>query len=230
MKFSCISSALFRAYRLSSTNLSLHLEFIKKLFGSNGFPQKTVCSFIRKFLDFQYSRPLQTFDVPKLQKYFAFPYFGAESDKLKRELIDLLIKFYPYLNPKIVLLNTFSIGSFFKYKDRLPKSCQSAVVYQFCCASCGASYVGSTVRNLHSRVQQHLGKSVRTGMFLVKPDPSPIRDHSLACDTLVSFDNFSILEKANNPLDLRILESLHINDKKPSLNNMTSSFPLQTIQ
>ena len=186
--------------------------------------------FIRKFLDLQYIKTPRTFDVPRLQKYFVIPYFGSESDKLKRELNDLLAKFYPYLNPRIILVNTFSIGSFFRFKDRLPKACQSTVVYQFCCASCGASYVGSTLRNLHSRFQQHLGKSVRTGIFLVKPDPSPIRDHSHSCDTLVTIDNFTVLDKTNSVLDLRILESLHIFSKKPSLNNMLSSFPLQTVR
>ena len=138
--------------------------------------------------------------------------------------------FFPFLNPRIVLMNSFSIGHFFRYKDRLPKCCQSTVVYKFCCASCGASYVGSTLRNLHSRIQQHLGKSVRTGKFLLKPDPSPIRDHSLACDTLVAQDNFSILGKTSAVFDLRILESLHIFKQKPSLNNMSSSVPLQTVR
>ena len=165
----------------------------------------------------------------KIKKYFVLSYFGAESEKLKREITDLLSKFYSFMNPKIVLVNSLSIGSFFRYKDRLPKCCQSSVVYKFSCASCGASYVGSTSRNLHSRIQQHLGKSVRTGRFLVKPDPSPIREHSLACDTLVNQEDFSVLGKTSSPLDLRILESLHIYKENPPLNNMSSSFPLQTV-
>ena len=232
LKYSAISSLLNRAFRISSSYSSLHseLEFMKRFFQNNGFPLNLVYTFIRKFLDIQYAKPSVSYDVPKLQRYFVFPYFGAGSDKMKRDLADILTKFYPYLNPRIVLMNTFSIGSLFRHKDRLPKSCQSAVVYQFCCASCGASYVGSTLRNLHSRIQQHLGKSVRTGRFLSKPDPSPIRDHSHACDTLVTSDNFSILGRSNAGLDLRILESLYIFKNKPSLNNMSSSYPLQTVR
>ena len=187
-------------------------------------------SYIRRFLNATYARLPTVHDVPKLERYFVLPYFGPESGKLKREITDLLSKFYPYLKPKIVLVNPFSIGSFFRYKDRVPKYCQSAVVYKFCCASCGASYVGSTIRNLHSRIQQHLGKSVRTGKFLSNPDPSPIRDHSLSCDHVVSPDNFTILGKAYSLLDLKILESLYIFEQKPSLNNMSSSFPLQTVR
>ena len=104
------------------------------------------------------------------------------------------------------------------------------MVYNFSCASCGASYVGSTIRNLHIRIQQHLGKSVRTGKFLTNPDSSPIREHSLACDTLVTSDSFSIIGKTSSSLDLRILESLHIFQRKPSLNSMASSFPLHTVR
>jgi len=232
LKFSAISSAIFRAYHVSSCYSSIHseLEFIKKFFRENGFPLKIVNSFIRKFLDSRFLKTPRTFDVPKLKKYFVLPYFGPDSEKLKQEIIDLLSKVYPFLDPRIILTNPSSIRSFFQYKDRLPKCCQSTVVYEFCCASCGASYVGSTLRNLHSRIQQHLGKSVRTGIFLTSPDPSPIRDHSLTCDTLVTPDNFSILGKTSSSLDIRILESLHIFQRHPSLNNLSSSFPLQTVR
>ena len=232
LKFSAISSAIFRAYHVSSSYFSFHseLEFVRRFFKENGFPLKIVNSFIRRFLDRRFCRSPRTFDVPKLVKYFVLPYFGPQSEKLKLEITILLSKFYPFLNPKIILINPLSISSFFKYKDKIPKSCQSTVVYQFCCASCGASYVGSTLRNLHSRIQQHLGKSVRTGKFLFKPDPSPIRDHSLACDTPVTHDNFTILGKTTSVIDLRILESLHIFQRNPPLNNMVSSFPLHTVR
>ena len=231
LKLSAISSAIFRAYHVSSTCASSHfeLEYIKNFFTENGFPCRIVNSFIRSFLDSKYRCPIKTSDVPKLKKYFVLPYFGAESEKLKREITDLLSKCYPFLDPRMVLVNSLSIGSFFRYKDRVPKCCQSSVVYKVSCASCGASYIGSTFRNLPSRIQQQLGKSVRTGRFLVKPDPSPIREHSLTCDTLVSQDNFSVIGRTSAPLDLRILESLHIYKEKPHLNNMSSSFPLQTV-
>ena len=231
LKFSAIASAIFRAYHISSSYASLHLELkrIVSFFTENGFPSKIIHSYVARFLNAVYEKRPSSFDVPKLERYFVLPYFGPESEKMKCEIFSLLSKFYPFLNPRIVLINPFSLRAFFSYKDRLPKCCQSTVVYEFCCASCGASYVGSTVRNLHSRIQQHLGKSVRTGKFLVKPDPSPIREHSLACDTLVRGEHFSILGKACSHLDLRILESLHIYDRRPSLNNMTSSFPLQTV-
>ena len=206
LKFSVIASSIFRAYHISSSYTSFHkeLEFLKSFFKRNGFPIQPINAYIRDFLDRQYQKPILSFEVPKLQRYFTLPYLNQDSEKLRKEIIAQLVRFYPFLHPKIILVNNFAVGTFFKYKDRLPKLCQSAVVYKFSCASCGASYVGSTIRNLHSRIQQHLGKSVRTGKFLTKPDPSPIRDHLLSCDTPVTPDNFVILEKSNSLLDLRI--------------------------
>ena len=86
------------------------------------------------------------------------------------------------------------------------------------------------MRNLHSRIHQHLGKSIRTGKFLASPDPSPIRDHSLSCDAFVSPDNFSGLARTDCALSLRILESLHIFRNRPSLNNTTSAYPLEIVR
>ena len=58
--------------------------------------------------------------------------------------------------------------------------------------------------------EDEMDSPVRTGKFLVIPDPSAIMDHYLACDTSATQVNLSILTKVNNVLDLRILESLHI--------------------
>ena len=51
------------------------------------------------------------------------PYFGPESEKIKFEIVSLLSKCYPFLNPSVVLINPFSLlpECFFSYKDRLPK-------------------------------------------------------------------------------------------------------------
>ena len=72
LKLSAISSAIFRAYQVSSTYASFHfeLEYIKNFFTENGFPCRIVDSFIRSFLDSKYRCRIKTSDVPKLKKYF----------------------------------------------------------------------------------------------------------------------------------------------------------------
>ena len=58
------------------------------------------------------------------------------------------------VNFNIVLVNSFKVGSFFSYKDRLPKAICASLVYKFSCAT---------------RVAEHAGKSFRTGSILSVP-------------------------------------------------------------
>ena len=230
-KKSSITTLLHRAYRLCSNFNVLHNEFnfIKLFFKNNGFPNQIVESSIRHFSNSVYSPKPLVSTVPKLRQYFAFPFFGVQSEKLKQELTSLLMKFYPHIDPSIILINKFKIGSFFRFKDRIPVGCQSSVVYNFSCASCDASYIGSTKRALYSRVLQHQGRSFRTGRPLTRPDPSPIRSHSETCKTDFSLEHFKVIGKVNNILDLRILESLHIFRRRPNLNINASAIPLNVI-
>ena len=75
LKLSAISSAIFRAYHVSSTYASFHfeLEFIKNFFTENGFPIRIVDSFIRNFLDSKYMCPIKTLDVPTLKIFLHSP-------------------------------------------------------------------------------------------------------------------------------------------------------------
>ena len=192
IKSSIVKSAVFRAYMINSSfkNFDCELSFLKKFFCSNGFPLHMINTTIKSFLDKRYSNPEQKFSVPKLVKYFVLPYFGKQSLAMQKEFITILTKFYPYLDPKVVLKNNFTIGSLFRFKDVIPKHCRSGVVYKYSCASCQASYVGSTQRSLISRVRQHQGISERTEKMLANPDCSAIRDHSFECDTPITLDQF----------------------------------------
>ena len=148
---------------------------------------------------------------------------------MKTEVEEILKKFYPYMNPKIVLRNTLTIGSLFKFKDSIPKACRSAVIYKFSCPSCEGTYIGSTYVRLYSRVCQHLGKSDRTGSMLTSPAASAIRDHSLECDTPFSIGDFQIIDKQRSKFNLRVLESLYIVKTKPTLNDKSSAFKLNIV-
>ena len=169
------------------------------------------------------------FQVPKLDRYFVLPFFGKQSNKLRSGVESTLKKFYPYLNPKIILRNTRSIGSLFSFKDVIPKACRSAIVYQFSCPSCEGTYIGSTYVRLYSRVCQHQGKSDRTGNFLTSPVASSVRDHSLACDVPFSLNDFKIIDKKRSNFNLRILESLHIFKSRPSINDKLSAYKLDIV-
>ena len=231
IKQAVIQSAIYRAFRISSSFklFNVELTYLKKFFFANGYPISLVESANRKFLNKRFIRTSPLQQAKKLEKFIVLPFFGKQSLELRKEIEALLRKFYPYLNPRLVLRNKYTIGSLFRFKDTIPKACRSAIIYEFCCPSCEGSYIGSTYVRLYSRVCQHQGKSHRTGERLTCPVASSIRDHSLECDTPYTIDDFKILDQKRSNFNLRILESLYIFTKKPSLNDKSSAFKLGIV-
>ena len=209
IKKAIIQSFICRAYRVSSSYrlFDMELSFLKKkkFLKNNGFPKALVESTIASFLNKRFVPVPAQPDVSKLQKHLLLPYFGKRSMKLKNEIDALLRKFYPYIDPKLILRNSFTVSSLFKFKDCVPKACRSAVVYKFSCPLCKGSYIGSTYVRLYSRVCQHQRKTHRTGELLSSPVASSIRDHSPQCDTPFTIDDFRIIDQKRSNFNLRIM-------------------------
>ena len=162
-------------------------------------------------------------DSPSRKKFsLSLPYFGYQSEKL-----NCLSCCQSTFHLLIFILSLF--GSLFPYKDKLPISLQSSLVYKFSCTQCVSEYVGSTTSTLHTRVAEHAGRSFRTGALLTPHPHSNIRAHALSCSSPVANDNFNILARENNNIDVRILESLFIYKIRPDLNDSQSAFPLNIV-
>ena len=194
-------------------------EFLKSFFTNNGYPSSIVYSVIKSFLNNKIvqseSTSLNLNTDEKTKLYFVFPYFGQQSEKMSNELSAIFNKYFPDFDIKLVLINRYTIGNFFKYKDNIPKGVRSSLIYEFCCARCASRYVGSTCRNLYMRVAEHCGRSFRTGAILTSPPQSAVRSHAEQCDSTIDLANFKIIDQTQNFIDLRILESLHIFKSKP---------------
>ena len=77
------------------------------------------------------------------------------------------------------------------------------VVYQMTCTQCNLFYIGSTYRDLHTRIREHLrGRST-------------IYQHAAVCRASWKVD---VIGHANDPVNLRIREALLIREKKPGIN------------
>ena len=198
----------------------------------NGYPKSIVFREIRKFISNTTNPPQKPDTAPKRKLYASLPYFGPQSEKLKLELTKIIGDHFPQLDLGIALINGRTISSFFQYKDKLPFSLKSNVIYYYSCAQCAsATYIGSTMRCAYVRLAEHRGRSHITDKLLKSPHPSAIRVHAIATGHPVKDENFCILDQASNSkhdAHLRLLESLHIGQKKPSLNNAKSSFPFHS--
>ena len=231
-KLNGILTLINRAYNICSnfTNLHRELYFLGEFFQKNGYPVKLVHNHIRRFLT-KKSTPDAALPVQTASKkliYASLLYIGDDSKNLQADLQKLLQNFFPQIDLKLVFTNKFTIGSIFNHKDKLPRNLHSGIIYNYSCTGCTAGYLGSTIRAFYMREAEHRGVSYRTDRHLAKPLQSAIRSHSERCSPIRS-DNFTIIDSERNPTKLRILESLHIFRKKPSLNDTSSAFPLKIV-
>ena len=116
----------------------MHNEFcfLRDYFSSNVFCTSFIARRISQFLDKVFGCPKGvtetgvTHDKPV---YFSFLYFGPFSEKLKQDLLTLLSKYYSKDKFCLILVNNFTIGSVFNYKDKFPLNLLSSLVYKYSC-------------------------------------------------------------------------------------------------
>ena len=134
-----------------------------------------------------------------------------------------------FRNMTLVFCNPNTIQGLTKHKEKLPGTLQSGVCYSYECDDCHAIYIGSSIRALRTRANEHFGRSSRSGNILTNPTASSIREHFISCKSKMSMDDFKVLETHSDPLALRIAESILIAESKPTLNQDLSAFPLMLI-
>ena len=224
-----VSSLLYRAYMINSTFLSLHTEIqnLKKIFSKNGYPSKFVDRCVSTFLNKLYEKKVTVDTVPKMDLMIVLPFLGTTSWQIKNELIKTFKKNVPFCNLKIVFKTGKRLSSFFTFKDKLPKSLRSGVLYKYTCAKCNLSYVGCTKRFWETRLQEHTHVSGLTG----KPMSgcqifAPMQHVRAGCHVKVTRDDFQIIGHEKDPYLLLLKESIVINTSRPHLNANIASVPL----
>ena len=229
-KVNAVRTLLHRAFSLSSTYTLFHEEivFLKQYFINNGYHVDLFHKLVKQFLNNVYQPKAKVPTVSKEKVYITIPYLGRVSKTIEETLLKYFVKFYPQINFNIIHSNNYKINSFFKFKDKVLPPMRSAIVYCYTWPSCQAGYIGSTTRAFKVRIAEHMGQSSRTGLPLHTPPHSAVREHAYQCNVGISKDHFKIIDSCNR-LDLRILESLYIKTKKPSLNNMLSAAPLNIL-
>jgi len=94
-------------------------------------------------------------------------------------------------------------------------------VYQVSCTTCHKIYIGSTIRTLHSRLNEH-----------ARNTESSIYKHLQVCSPSLPIDQklrITILTRENDNINLRIKEAIFIKEKKPELNSREELRELQML-
>ena len=139
----------------------------------------------------------------------------------KRKLSALITKFYPDVSIRFIITSSLTFQKIFSFKDKLPFTLVSSVIYQYSCGQCSATYIGETRKRIESESVTTQGYIFRTGNMLNSVQKSKILDHSLDSGHFTSENIFKILDSCQ-PFDLRILESIY----SPCTGLDTNWFPL----
>lgn len=227
-KINVIKTLVYRAYHLCSSYVIFNNEinFLKKFFVDNGYPLGLFYKYVNQYVSSRYETKTVYQLAEKQKKFICLPYFGYISMKIRSDLEDLLKRYYPHVDIRLVFKNSFSIGTFFRHKDKIPEALCSTIVYKYTCSECNSEYVGSTSRHFKMRVAEHMGLSFRTNRPLSKPSKSSPREHHEHTGHSFSRSDFRILDRCRNVSSLRILESLHIMKTKPRLNDYSAAATL----
>ena len=158
------------------------------------------------------------------------PFLGSTSWKTKETLIRSFRELVPFSKLKIVFKSSKRLSSFFQFKDKIPKSLLSGVIYKYTCAVCNHSYIGSTKRYWNKRLEEHLHVSALTGKRLSGLQVFAPLQHvrSDRCQVAsMSRDDFQIIGRDENHYMLQVKESILICTSKPQLNNNIVSVPIK---
>ena len=210
----------------------MEIELLINFFKTNAYPDKMVSKLIYRFMNSKCSVKNKTvkLEAKKLMVYHKLPYLNDLScSYIKKEIDRIIDKFYPHIDLRLVFFNPFSIKGLLNHKEKLPAALCSGIIYDFTCSACSATYIGSSMKCLKSRANEHFGRSSRTGNLLVRPLQSKVREHIFNCNSTFNLEDFKVLSSFGENTVLRIAESLEIAIKKPSINSDTSSFPLHLI-
>jgi len=145
--------------------------------------------------------------------------------KFEKQTKSAMKECYSVVQPRIIFATKKILLSI--YKDYVPTTQQSMVVYQYVC-HCDCRYVGQTLLRLQDRINQHISKSIRNNQKPTKilpkrnfkektnttksPQCDPIELHLLQnkqCANNYNDQQFSILAKARSAYHLSALEATY---------------------
>ena len=206
-KISLIKCLIDRSFKICNNWKLFHndIESIKANLIKNAYPPFLINKVIKKYTsDFHY---IKLSCIGNLSHHF--------KSKLSK-----LCKGFSKENFNIKLVFTsFKIKNYFSYKDPIPDTFKSFLVYKFTCVSCSSSFIGETCHHFKTRIIEYIKKDNKSHIF------KHLHYITTCFDPYNSFC-FKIIDKAYSKFDLKINEALHINWRKPNLNTQQNNLAL----
>ena len=179
----------YRCFKICSdwTKFYEELSFLKQVFLKNGYPLSFIDNCFKTFVDKLFIKRPQLITVEKKNLFLSLPYVGEiflqTRTKLKQSLKGLLNS----CKLQIVFKSQRKLSNDFRFKDRLPSTLVSGVVYKYTCGRCNSTYYGETNRHLKVRSEEDIGIPPLPFKKTKPSKESAIRDHLLNCNNITSF-------------------------------------------
>ena len=155
-------------------------------------------------------------------------FLGKLPLQVKKQLNDIFWSWHENVKLIVVLKSPNGIHNAFLFKEQLPKSINSKVLYNYTCNTCNSVYIGKTKRHLLVRQYEHLRTWIFSDKALkyTKKDAIAIWKRCYQHQHNSRLDNFQVLGNAVNNFHLQLKESLLIMKMKTFLNIAKESMPL----
>ena len=231
-----IYTLLHRAFVICHDWNKFHLEvcFLKDIFRRNSFPVYFTDRCVKKFLDKIFIEKNVVFTVPKKVVRITLPFLGKQSFEIKKRLKTFIGTNFPQCDLQIIFNCNNRLRNFFNFKDKIPHSVRSHLLYRFTCDDCKAIYIGKTRRHYGVRVNEHLGISLLTGnTYTFNPNNknnTAILNHINHTSCNGNHENFRIIGSAKNDYQLCVKETLLIHKEKPKINTNERSTPIYLFE
>ena len=224
-----IYTLLHRAFVLCCDWNKFHSEvcFLKNTLRKNLFPGHFMDRCIMIFLDKIFIVKDVVVTVPKKEVKICLPFLGKQSFEIRTKLC----KFVSLHFSQVIYNSNNRLRNFFSFKDKIPLSVCSRVLYRYMCDCYKAIYIGKTRRHYGVGVLEHLGISLATG---VNYTFSPNNNNNTAILNHTSCrgkeENFRIIGSAKTDQLLCIKETLLIHKNKPKINTNERSTPIYLFE
>ena len=219
-----IFTLLHRAFTLCCDWNKFHLEveYLRRILRKNIFPEQFIDRCIKIFLDKIFIKKDVVATVSKKELRICLPFLGKNSFELRKKLYQFTTSYFPQCKLRIIFNSNNRLRNFFSFKDKIPLSVRSHILYQYTCDGCKAIYIGKTRRHYGVRTLEHLGISRLTGnKYSFNPNNNnntAILNHINTGNCVGKKDNFRIIGCAKNDQLLCIKETLLIHKNKPKIN------------
>ena len=163
-KTNLISCLIKRAFKIYSkeTAFNAELSYLQIYFTQNNFPANFVSKLLRKSYIIFIIQSLCV-SAAKEPIYFHLPYMGKTSFEIKRQLKTIISRFYPHIQIRFIFTLKLTVGSLFRFKDKIPSQLLTSVIYEYKCGQCTSSYIGLTGKQLKIRIFPTQGSFVQNG-------------------------------------------------------------------